>query len=92
MKGIFHKIKAVNPLPDYRLSVQFEEGIIKEYDVKPLFKKWDAFAMFKDHPELFYNVGIDVGGYGVFWNDDIDLSCNELFENGVTVETYSERR
>ena len=92
MKGTFHKIKAVNPLPDYRLSVQFEEGITKEYDVKPLFKKWDAFAIFKDHPKLFYNVEIDVGGYGVFWNDEIDLSCNELFKNGVTVEAYSERR
>lgn len=92
MKGTFHKIDAVNPLPDYRLSVQFAEGITKEYDVKPLFEKWDAFTLLKDHPELFYDVKADVGGYGVIWNDEIDLSCNELFENGVTVETYSERR
>lgn len=84
---MFHKVKAVNPLPDYRLSVQFAEGITKEYDVKPLFEKWDAFVSFKDHPESFYDVETDVGGYGVIWNDDIDLSCDELFENGVTVET-----
>ncbi|WP_199647569.1 DUF2442 domain-containing protein [Peptoclostridium sp. AF21-18] len=25
---------------------------------------------------------IDTGGYGIIWNDDIDLSCNELYENG----------
>ena len=92
MKSTFHKIDAVNPLPDYHLSVQFAEGITKEYDVKPLFKKWDAFTLFKDSPELFYNVEVDVGGYGVIWNDEIDLSCNELFENGVTVETYLEGR
>ena len=30
---------------------------------------------------------IDVGGYGIIWNDDIDLSCDELFENGETVKT-----
>ena len=84
---MFHKVKSVNPLPDFRLSVQFAEGITKEYDVKPLFKKWDIFASFQDHPESFYDVEVDVGGYGVIWNDDIDLSCDELFENGVTVET-----
>ncbi len=84
---MFHKVKFVNPLSDFRLSVQFAEGVTKEYDVKPLFEKWDAFALFQDHPESFYDVEVDVGGYGVIWNDDIDLSCDELFENGVTVET-----
>ena len=28
---MFHKVKAVNPLPDYRLSVQFAEGVTKIY-------------------------------------------------------------
>ena len=46
---MFHKVKSVNPLPDFRLSVQFAEGVTKEYDVKPLFKKWEAFASFQDH-------------------------------------------
>lgn len=40
---MFHKIKDVNPMPDYRLSVQFSEGVTKVYDVKPLFDKFDAF-------------------------------------------------
>ena len=30
---------------------------------------------------------VDAGGYGIVWNDDLDLSCNELYENGVTVQT-----
>ena len=28
-----------------------------------------------------------MGGYGIVWNDDLDLSCDELFANGETVET-----
>ena len=35
---MFHKIKNVAALPDYRLSVQFSEGVTKIYDVKPLFE------------------------------------------------------
>jgi len=84
---MFHKVKAVNALPDYRLSVQFAEGVTKIYDVKPLFSKWAPFKPLEHDPALFSNVEVDVGGYGVIWNDDLDLSCDELFENGVTVKT-----
>ena len=84
---MFHKVKAVNALPDYRLCVQFAEGVTKIYDVKPLLVEWIPFKTFEKAPELFYEVEVDVGGYGIIWNDDIDLSCDELYENGTTVET-----
>jgi len=84
---MFHKVKVVNALPDYRLSVQFAEGVTKIYDVNPLFKKWKSFQVLKSSPELFSSVEVDAGGYGVIWNDDLDLSCDELFANGETVKT-----
>ena len=49
---MFHKVKAVNALPDYRLSVQFAEGVTKIYDVKPLFAKWAPFKSLENAPEL----------------------------------------
>ena len=84
---MFHKVKAVNALPDCCLSVQFAEGVTKIYDVKPLFDKWEAFRRLQESPELFSTVEVDEGGYGVVWNDDLDLSCDELYANGETVET-----
>ncbi len=84
---MFHKIKTVNPLPDYKLSVQFVEGVTKIYDIKPLFEKWDVFKTLRDNPNLFTSVEVDAGGYGIIWNDDIDLSCDELFANGKFVKT-----
>ena len=84
---MFHKIKDVNPMPDYRLCVQFAEGVTKVYDVKLLFGRIDAFKVLENNPALFTDVTVDVGGYGVVWNDDLDLSCDELFENGNTVKT-----
>lgn len=84
---MFHKVKAVNTLPDYRLSVQFAEGVTKIYDVTPLFTKWPSFKELEDNPNLFSCVEVDTGGYGILWNDDLDLSCDELFENGETVKT-----
>ena len=79
---MFHKIKSVSALPEYKLSVEFSEGATKIYDVKPLFEKIPFFATLKDQPEVFSSVTVDVGGYGIVWNDEFDLSCDELWENG----------
>ena len=84
---MFHKIKVVHPMPDYQLCVQFSEGVTKIYDVKPLFAKWPVFKRLEEETELFYNVVVDKGGYGVVWNDDLDLSCNELYNNGKKIRT-----
>lgn len=44
---MFHKIKNVSPLPEYKLSVQFAEGVTKIYDVKPLFQKYLPLSRYK---------------------------------------------
>ena len=83
---MFHKIKNVTPLQDFKLSIQFAEGITKIYDMKKLIENNKIFADLKDI-NLFNSVEVDVGGYGVIWNDDIDISCDELFENSIKIDT-----
>ena len=84
---MFHKIKSVVPLPDYKLSVQFSEGATKIYDVVPLFDTIPAFGALRETAGEFAGVYVDVGGHGVVWNDDLDLSCDELWENGKEIKT-----
>lgn len=84
---MFHKIKSVTALPDCLLRVQFVEGVTKIYDIKPLFPKWESFQELEEAPELLAEVQVDTGGYGIIWNDHLDLSCDELFENGETIKT-----
>lgn len=84
---MFHKIKNVAALPDYILSIQFSEGITKQYDLKPLFDKFPMFMPLKEDPVFYHSVAVDVGGYGISWNDDIDIACDELFLNGKAVQT-----
>ena len=80
---MFYKIQDVKPLEKYKLLVTFTNGEIKNYDVKPLFEKWEVFKDLIYINGLFQQVKVDAGGYGISWNDDIDLSCNELYYNGV---------
>lgn len=81
---MFHKVKEVYPLPDMRLSVVFANGATKIYDIAPLLGRDDSFEALQD-PNVFSSVEVDIGGYGIVWNDDIDLSCDELWENGAPV-------
>ena len=64
----------------------FEDGTVKTYDVSSLFNEIEIFNTLKEVPHLFEQVKVDVGGYGISWNDEIDLSCDELWDNGVSYE------
>ena len=81
---MFHKVKDIQPLPEFNLLVSFQSGEQKKYDVKPLFEKWGAFKMLVSTVGLFEQVKVDCGGYGISWNDELDLACNELYYNGVS--------
>jgi len=76
------KIKNVEPLKDLCLLVTFENNIKKVYDVKKLFSQFENYKILKDIT-LFNSVKVDCGGYAISWNDEIDISEVELWENGV---------
>jgi hypothetical protein len=79
---MFYKVAAVTALNDYCLRVRFVNGETKDYDVKPLFARWPAFAPLRRMTGLFEQVHVDAHGYAIAWNDDIDLDCNSLYEGG----------
>lgn len=62
---MFHKVKSVKTLPNYRLEITFENNEKKYYDVKPLFEKWVIFQDLKNIQGLFENVKVDAGR---IWN------------------------
>ena len=82
---MFHKIKKINPLPDYSLLVHFENEEKKQYNIKRLVNEQESFKALMYIPGLFEKVKVDAGGYGISWNDEIDLACNELYYNGENV-------
>lgn len=80
----YPRVKSVQALDDKRLLVTFDNGDMRLYDCKPLL----AQAVFAPLAAqwLFKSVKVDQGGYGISWNDAIDLSEAELWEGGVLVE------
>ena len=79
------KIKSVMPLKHWKLHVTFDNHIQKIYDCAPLFEL-ERFGLLKNEA-FFKSLRVDAGGYGISWNDDLDLSEYELWHNGVEVES-----
>lgn len=78
-----NKIKSVQPREDTTLLVHFQNGIEKIYDVKKLYSIFPQFKAFEKDKELFNQVRVDVGGYGISWNDDLDLDAEDIWEEGT---------
>jgi len=77
------KIRFVKALDDYILLVTFNNGITKQYDFKTKITE-SPYISIAEH-NLFKTVQVDPGGYGLSWNDDLDISEYELWEKGFTV-------
>lgn len=76
------KILSVQSLEDKKLLVKFVNGIEKIYDCKPLMEKFEPFKPLEN--EVFFKqVKADAGGYGISWNDKVDLSEYELWTNAI---------
>lgn len=82
---MYHKIKSVKALDNLKLLAVFQDGTEKEYNVKALESIFPQFKELETNPDLFAQVQVDAGGYGISWNDALDLSAEEIWECGLTV-------
>ncbi|MDX2071232.1 MAG: DUF2442 domain-containing protein [Haliscomenobacter sp.] len=83
----YPRINYLQTLPNYRLFLIFDNGEIKIYSLSERLES-PAFAPLKDEA-LFNTARLANGGYGVIWNDELDLSEYELWVNGVEVSKIS---
>lgn len=79
------RIKSLRPLPDYRLAVSFDDGKHVLYDVKDDLKL-PGYSALRDVHGLFQQVQLDPSRTCVYWNDEIDLPSDILYEYGAPVQ------
>nr|VFK26070.1 MAG: Protein of unknown function (DUF2442) [Candidatus Kentron sp. MB]VFK31339.1 MAG: Protein of unknown function (DUF2442) [Candidatus Kentron sp. MB]VFK75446.1 MAG: Protein of unknown function (DUF2442) [Candidatus Kentron sp. MB] len=77
------RIKTALPLDDHTLIVVFDNDDKRKYDIQPLLSK-GMFEPLKN-PTFFKAFRIDNGGYGITWNENIDLSEYELWNHGQAI-------
>lgn len=81
---MIQRIVSIQPLPDYMLSVVFDDGKKVIYDVKEDMTL-PGYSALRDVYGLFQQVQLDESRTCVFWNEDIDLPSHAIYEYGQVV-------
>ncbi len=89
INNMIPRIKSITPLDNYILRVVFDNGETVLYNVKEDIDTIPVFKMLETNPSLWPNVSIDTSRTCIYWNDQIDLPSDTLYEYGQ-LETYVE--
>ena len=83
-----HRIKEIKTLDKFVVLAIFQDGTEKKYDVSQLFADYPQFSRLEKETGLFEGVAVDVGGYGISWNDELDLAAEEIWNNGENTGVF----
>ena len=72
-------------LQDVTVEVTYQDGKVVQYDMSQMFKKYPQLEELRINRKLFESGHLDVGGYGIVWNDELDFDATSIYEDGVVV-------
>ena len=82
---MIHRIKDIQPLDDFILLVEFDDGKKVKYDVKDDIRTLADFKVLESKYGLFQNVRLDSSRTCVYWNDRVDIPSDTILEYGQPV-------
>lgn len=85
---MFHKAKSLEFKEGTVLELSFRNGEIRRYDISALYDRYPQMKALENR-ELFLS-GKLAGGYGIIWNDDLDLEVETVYEDGEDFGHVSE--
>ena len=79
------RIKEIKTMPDFVLRVVFDDGKSVLYDVKDDMAQIASYRDLRTIRGLFEQVSLDPSRTCVYWNDEIDLPSDTLYEYGTPI-------
>lgn len=76
------RIKTIETQLDYKLKVVFDDGKIVIYDMKEDIEILPEYNVLNSVPGMFEQVRLDDSRTIVYWNDEIDLPSDMIYEYG----------
>ncbi|MBQ8968748.1 MAG: DUF2442 domain-containing protein [Bacteroidaceae bacterium] len=79
------RIKSFTTTDDYQLLVTFDDGYAVRYDVMDDIRTIPAFQDLLAVHGLFHQAQLDGSRTCIYWNDQIDLPSDTLYEYGTAI-------
>ena len=67
------------------IELTFQDGKVFQFDVSIMNLRFPIFRQLGENRELFCSGHLDNGGYGIIWNDELDLSAMSVYYSGQLV-------
>ena len=80
------RIKTLGVLDNFRLIVEFDDGYKVIYNVKDDIDTLPTFRPLQEEFGLFGQAQLDNSRTCVYWNDDIDLASDCIYEYGTMAQ------
>ena len=74
-------------LEDVTLEMTFQDGKVIRYDMSKMFNKYPQLEELRSNRELFISGHLDLTGFAVVWNDDLDFDATSIYDDGELVGT-----
>jgi hypothetical protein len=79
------RIKTLKPMENFELYVEFDDGYKVIYDVKDDIRDIAVFKRLEGENGLFSMVNLDTSRTCVYWDDELDLASDSIYEYGKRV-------
>ena len=76
-------IKSIKTLENYKIEAVFFSGDKRVFDVKSLYEKHPEYRILSQDHKLWNSAKLLPYGSGVYFNDDLDLTAEEIWKNGT---------
>jgi hypothetical protein len=73
-------------LEDVTLEMTFQDGKVIRYDMSKMFNKYPQLEELRSNRELFISGHLDLTGFAVVWNDDLDFDATSIYDDGEIVD------
>ena len=82
---MFHKATKVEFLEGTVLELTFRDGCVKQFDMASMFEVYPPLSALADR-SLFTSGKLSPGGYGVIWNDNLDVEAETVYMEGILIK------
>ena len=82
---MYNRLTSISFKENLIIIAKFNDGKIVSYNIRQLYDQFPIFKELENDPLLFNNGIIAPGGCGIIFNDEIDIACEELYENGTLI-------
>lgn len=81
------RIKDLYLMRDFCITLTFHTGEVRILDLKPIMEEYPLFHALEEN-RLFENAKIDLGGFGIVWNEEFSISSGDAYERSKVIEDH----